>query len=362
MKALRFHAAKDLRLEDIPEPPAPGPGQVLIRNRYVGICGTDLHEYAHGPIFIPTAPHPYTGAVAPQVLGHEFGGEVLAVGEGVSKVAPGDRVSVQPLIMPRGGEKARGLAGQAVATAGEIATRLGLPSAPSEAEALAGIALCQMITPGLPVVYGSFMTNLDLQSGATVFGSPESQLTLLALAQLARRYQLPFRSGGTFTSAKLSDAQAGYEATQVMSATAMGQVNFVLHAAGWLESGLAAGYEKFILDCEVLGMVHAWARGIDLSDEAFALDALEEVPPGGHFLGTDHTMRNFRTAFYRGEMFDYNAYEQWLINGGLDARQRANARWKAQLAAYEAPPLDPSIDVQLQEFMRARKRELGFEA
>ncbi|MCB9137534.1 MAG: trimethylamine methyltransferase family protein [Caldilineaceae bacterium] len=230
------------------------------------------------------------------------------------------------------------------------------------AEALAGIALCQMITPGLPVVYGSFMTNLDLQSGATVFGSPESQLTLLALAQLARRYQLPFRSGGTFTSAKLSDAQAGYEATQVMSATAMGQVNFVLHAAGWLESGLAAGYEKFILDCEVLGMVHAWARGIDLSDEAFALDALEEVPPGGHFLGTDHTMRNFRTAFYRGEMFDYNAYEQWLINGGLDARQRANARWKAQLAAYEAPPLDPSIDVQLQEFMRARKRELGFEA
>ncbi len=104
MKALRFHAAKDLRLENIPEPPAPGPGQVLIRNRYVGICGTDLHEYAHGPIFIPTAPHPYTGAVAPQVLGHEFGGEVLAVGEGVSKVAPGDRVSVQPLIMPRGGE------------------------------------------------------------------------------------------------------------------------------------------------------------------------------------------------------------------------------------------------------------------
>lgn len=104
MKALRFHAAKDLRLEDIPQPPAPGPGQVLIRNRYVGICGTDLHEYAHGPIFIPTEPHPYSGAVFPQVLGHEFGGEVVAVGDGVTKVAPGDRVSVQPLVMPRTGE------------------------------------------------------------------------------------------------------------------------------------------------------------------------------------------------------------------------------------------------------------------
>lgn len=104
MKALRFHAAKDLRIEDIPEPPRPGPGQVLIRNRYVGICGTDLHEYASGPIFIPTEPHPYSGAHGPQVLGHEFGGEVVAVGEGVTKVAPGDRVAVQPLIMPRGGE------------------------------------------------------------------------------------------------------------------------------------------------------------------------------------------------------------------------------------------------------------------
>lgn len=104
MKALRFHAARDLRLEDIPQPPAPGPGQVLIRNRFVGICGTDLHEYAHGPIFIPTAPHPFTGAVLPQVLGHEFGGEVVAVGEGVTRLAPGDRVAVQPLIMPREGE------------------------------------------------------------------------------------------------------------------------------------------------------------------------------------------------------------------------------------------------------------------
>jgi trimethylamine--corrinoid protein Co-methyltransferase len=228
------------------------------------------------------------------------------------------------------------------------------------AEALAGIALLQMIAPGLPVIYGSFMTNLDLQSGATVFGSPESQLTLLALAQLARYYGLPFRSGGTFTSAKITDAQAGYEAVQVMMPTVMGQVNFVLHAAGWLESGLVAGYEKFVIDSEILGMMHTWAKGIDLSEEGFAMDALREVPPGGHFLGAAHTIRNFRTAFYRGEMFDYNAYEQWQLNGGLDTQQRANAKWKAQLAAYQAPELDPAIDARLQEFMGERKRELGF--
>ncbi|MCB0198140.1 MAG: trimethylamine methyltransferase family protein, partial [Anaerolineae bacterium] len=119
------------------------------------------------------------------------------------------------------------------------------------AEALAGIALAQMITPGLPVIYGSFMTNLDLQSGATVFGSPESQLTLMTLAQLAASYKLPFRSGGTFTSAKLPDAQAGYESVQVMLPAVQAQTNFILHAAGWLESGLVAGYEKFVIDCEV---------------------------------------------------------------------------------------------------------------
>ncbi|MEZ4557212.1 MAG: trimethylamine methyltransferase family protein [Caldilineaceae bacterium] len=128
------------------------------------------------------------------------------------------------------------------------------------AEALAGIALAQMITPGLPVIYGSFMTNLDLQSGATVFGSPESQLTLMTLAQLAASYKLPFRSGGTFTSSKLPDAQAGYESVQVMLPAVQAQTNFILHAAGWLESGLVAGYEKFVIDCEVLGMYHRWAR------------------------------------------------------------------------------------------------------
>jgi len=228
------------------------------------------------------------------------------------------------------------------------------------AEALAGIVLVQMISPGAPVVYGSFMTNLDLQSGATVFGSPESQLTLLAVAQMALRYNLPFRSGGTFTSAKIPDAQSGYESVQVMMPAILAQTNFVLHAAGWLESGLAAGYEKFVIDCELLGMAHKWARGIDFSDEGFAMDALEEVPPGGHFLGTQHTMRNFRTAFHRAEMFDYDAYEMWAEKGSDNTYTLANRKWKALLESYQAPALDPGLDAELQAFMQIRKRALGF--
>jgi trimethylamine--corrinoid protein Co-methyltransferase len=228
------------------------------------------------------------------------------------------------------------------------------------AEALAGIALVQMINPGTPVVYGSFMTNIDLQSGAPVFGSPESQLALLAGAQVARSYNLPFRSGGTFSSSKLADAQAGYESVQVMLPAVQAQVNFILHAAGWLENGLTAGYEKFVIDNELLGMYHTWAKGLDLSDEAFAFDAMAEVPPGGHFLGTDHTKRHFRTAFYRARVFDYNSAEQWEINGGEDTNRRANRVWKQMLADYTAPAMDDALDAELLGFISSRKRSLGY--
>lgn len=228
------------------------------------------------------------------------------------------------------------------------------------AEALAGIVLVQMLNPGTPVIYGSFMTNIDLQSGAPVFGSPESQQALFVSKQMAEFYKLPFRSGGTFSSSKIADAQAGYEATQVMLPAVMAQVNFVLHAAGWLENGLAAGYEKFMIDWDLLGMYHVWAKGLDLSAESFAFDALEEVPPGGHFLGTQHTMRHFRSAFYRSEIFDYNSAEQWQLNGGLDTMQRANARWKQLLQTYEAPPLDEGLERELLDFITLRKKALGF--
>jgi len=227
------------------------------------------------------------------------------------------------------------------------------------AEALAGITFAQMVRPGAPVVYGSFQTTIDLQSGAPVFGAPESQLSLYLSAQLARRYGLPFRSGGMFASAKIADVQAGYESIMAMLPAVMARVNFILHAAGWLENGLAAGYEKFVLDCEVLGMFHKYLEGVDLSEEAFALDSISTVEPGGHHLGTEHTISHFRTAFYRAELFDYNSAEQWVIDGAKDGAQRANEKYKELLKVYQEPAIDPAVEEALLDFISRRKREIN---
>ncbi len=226
------------------------------------------------------------------------------------------------------------------------------------AEALAGIIFAQMVQPGAPVVYGSFQTTIDLQSGAPVFGAPESQLSLYLSAQLARHYGLPFRSGGMFASAKIPDIQAGYESIMTMLPSIMARVNFVLHAAGWLENGLASGYEKFVLDCELLGMFHKYLEGVDFSEDGFALDSIRTVAPGGHHLGTEHTMRHFRTVFYRAELFDYNSAEQWEIDGAQDSVQRANKKFKKLLAEYEPPALDPAKEEALLDYISRRKAEL----
>jgi trimethylamine--corrinoid protein Co-methyltransferase len=226
------------------------------------------------------------------------------------------------------------------------------------AEALAGIVFAQMVQPGAPVVYGSFQTTIDLQSGAPVFGAPESQLSLYLSAQLARHYGLPFRSGGMFASAKIPDIQAGYESIMTMLPSIMARVNFVLHAAGWLENGLASGYEKFVLDCELLGMFHKYLEGVDFSEDGFALDSIRTVAPGGHHLGTEHTMRHFRTVFYRAELFDYNSAEQWEIDGAQDSVQRANKKFKKLLAEYEPPALDPAKEEALLDYISRRKAEL----
>lgn len=230
--------------------------------------------------------------------------------------------------------------------------------AQQNAEALAGIVFAQMVEPGTPVVYGSFQTNIDLQSGAPVFGSPESQIALYVSAQLARRYNLPFRSGGMFASSKIPDAQAGYESVMTMLPAVLANVNFVLHAAGWLEGGLTAGYEKFVLDCELLGMFHKLLAGLDLSEEALALDSIRAVPPGGHHLGTEYTMRHFENAFYRAQLFDYNSAEQWQAEGAKDAYVRANAKYKQLLQGYQPPELDPAVDEALLAFTKRRKAEL----
>jgi trimethylamine--corrinoid protein Co-methyltransferase len=229
------------------------------------------------------------------------------------------------------------------------------------AEALFGICYAQMLNPGTPCVYGSFLANIDMRSGAPCFGTPENALALYGAAQMARRYRLPYRSGGNFTASRIPDAQAGYESAGTMWPTVQAGTNFVLHAAGWLEGGLIAGYEKFVLDLEVCAMMARLAGGIDLSEEQFAWDAYEEVGPGGHFLGSQHTLRHYDTAFHLHTVFSMDNYEKWVSEGSEDAYKRANAVWKRMLREYEPPPLDPAIAEELGAFAEQRRSELRAE-
>ncbi|HET9547313.1 MAG TPA: trimethylamine methyltransferase family protein [Desertimonas sp.] len=226
------------------------------------------------------------------------------------------------------------------------------------AEAMAGIAFTQLVRPGAPVVLGSFASSMSMQTGAPTFGTPEPALVLYTLAALARRLNLPFRSGGSLCASKLPDAQAAYESAATLLPTIMAGVNFVLHAAGWLEGGLAIGYEKFILDEDQLGMMAVFVKGVDLSENGQALEAIRENPPGQHFLGAAHTLANFEHAFYRSTTADNSSFEQWTEDGALDAAQRANRIWKQRLADYEPPPIDPAIDEELQDYVDRRKAEL----
>ena len=226
------------------------------------------------------------------------------------------------------------------------------------AEALAGMTFVQLVRPGAPVIFGSFASSMSMQTGAPTFGTPEPAIVLYTMAALARRLGVPFRSGGSLTSSKLPDAQAAYESANTLQPTVLGGVNFVLHAAGWLEGGLAIGYEKFVLDCDQLGMMTTFVRGLDASENGVGLDALLTNPPGNHFLGTAHTLANFETAFYRSDTADNSSFEQWTEDGGLDAAQRANALWKRRLNEYEAPALDSAIDEELLAFVAQRKAVL----
>jgi len=226
------------------------------------------------------------------------------------------------------------------------------------AEALGGMTFVQLVRPGAPVVLGSFASSMSMQSGAPTFGTPEPALVLYTMAALARRLGVPFRSGGSLCGSKIADAQAAYESAATLQPTVLAGVNFVLHAAGWLEGGLAVGYEKFIMDADQCGMMAVFANGIDLSENGQALDAILGNEPGTHYLGTAHTLANFESAFYRSEIADNNSYEQWQEDGSLDAAQRANAIWKKQLAEYEGPPLDAGIDEALLDFIARTKASM----
>ncbi len=223
------------------------------------------------------------------------------------------------------------------------------------AEALAGMAFTQMVNPGAPVIFGSFASSISMQSGAPTFGTPEPALVLATVKQLATRLGVPFRSGGNLTASKLPDAQAAYESVMSFLPAVQAGVNFVLHSAGWLEGGLVMGYEKFVLDADYAEMMSRLVGGVDLSDNGLAMDAMLSTGPGQHFLGTAHTMENFETAFWTSSQADVNSFEQWESEGSRDSAARAHETWTRQLAGYEPPAIDETIDAELTEWIEQRK-------
>jgi trimethylamine---corrinoid protein Co-methyltransferase len=226
-------------------------------------------------------------------------------------------------------------------------------------EALAGIALVQTLRPGCPVVFGSFLSNTDMQSGSPSFGTPESAIGLLCTGQIARHYNLPFRGGGALTSSQVVDAQAGYESMMSLWPTFLAGTNFVMHSAGWLESALVSCYEKFVIDVEQLRMLHAAFEPLTIDEEALAYSAHQEVGQGGHFLGAAHTLERFRECFYRPLVSSTENFERWKKNGSHDTAARANEIWKKTLEEYEKPPIEDDLEAELKAFVDRRRTELG---
>ncbi len=227
--------------------------------------------------------------------------------------------------------------------------------AQAHAEAMAGIALTQLVRKGAPVVYGNFLTTMNLKTGAPTFGTPEANLSTFAIAQLCRRLGLPLRCGGQLTASKLADGQAMQESATSMMAGILAGSNMVFHAAGWLEGGLTMGYEKFVMDLDHCGMMLRMLDGLTVDAAGLAAEAYREAGPGEAFLGTAHTLAHFETANYLSDLTDTDSYEQWAENGRLDVERRAHRRWQMMLADYEAPPLDPSIDEALKDFVARKK-------
>jgi trimethylamine--corrinoid protein Co-methyltransferase len=227
--------------------------------------------------------------------------------------------------------------------------------AQQNAEALFGVALTQIIRPGAPVMYGSFTSNVDMRTGAPAFGTPENTKANIASGQLARRYGLPYRTTNANAS-NVVDAQAAYETEMALWGAVMGGANLVYHAAGWLEGGLTASFEKVILDAELLQSMAETLTPLAVDDESFGLEAMEEVGPGGHFFGTAHTMERYKTAFYQPLLSDWQNRESWEAAGSRDATQRATDIWQQLLDQYEEPAMDPAVREELDAYV-ARRRE-----
>jgi trimethylamine--corrinoid protein Co-methyltransferase len=226
------------------------------------------------------------------------------------------------------------------------------------AEVLAVATFAQVVNPGAPVIYGSFASNVDMQSGAPALGTPEYTKAAQASGQIARRLGLPCRSSNT-TVSNCVDAQAAFESQMSLWGSVMGHANLVNHAAGWLEGGLTASFEKLIIDAEMLQMMAEYLRPIEVNDDELAVDAIAEVGPGGHHFGTSHTMERYESAFYMPLLSNRQNFEAWKEAGSIDIAVRANSIWKQILAEYEQPPLDPAIDDALVEYVDKRKLVLA---
>jgi trimethylamine---corrinoid protein Co-methyltransferase len=227
------------------------------------------------------------------------------------------------------------------------------------AEALSGVALVQAIRAGSPVLFGSFFTAVDMRTGGPSFGTPESVLGTLAGGQLARRYRLPYRGGGGLCSSNALDMAAAAETSMTLWATMMAGSHLVMHAAGWLEGGLTASYEKFAFDLELLRMFTTIDQGIETTDERFAIETMREEGPGGMFLAAGHTLDHFREWMFMSPLFRSQAYVTWQKQGSLTADRLATAEWKALLERYEDPGIDDAVDEELREYMARRRAEIG---
>ena len=223
------------------------------------------------------------------------------------------------------------------------------------AEVLAGIAYSQLCKAGAPVIMGAFVTSIDMNSGAPTFGTPEAAHITYGAGQLARRLGLPFRSAGSFCGSKLPDAQAAYETSNSLNMGLLSGVNFMLHACGWLEGGLVSSYEKFVMDADQLGALHHLAAGVQIDENAQAMDAIREVGPGGHYLGCAHTQANFKSAFWKSDLLDYKPFETWADEGARDTQALATARVAKMLGDYQQPAMDPATREALDAYVAQKK-------
>jgi trimethylamine--corrinoid protein Co-methyltransferase len=226
------------------------------------------------------------------------------------------------------------------------------------AEALAGLVLTQAVRKGAPVIYGSYLTNVDMRSGSPIFGTPVFAKTTWASGQLARRYGVPFRSSLN-TGSNSVDAQAAYETEMCLWAAVTAHANILFGSAGWLEGGLSASYEKLILDAELLQLITQSFQPIVVNEDTLGFDAIREVGHGGHFFGSPHTMERYKDAFYHPILTDTRTFETWTEQGGDTAEQRANGIWKRMLAEYERPPIDEAVDEAMRDFVARRKLEIN---